>query len=93
MYAGRIVEQAETQELFANPLHPYTRGLMASVPKPGAEGGRRLRTIPGSVPRLHELPTGCKFITRCDIKTGKCDYEPQLVQVKPGHLVRCWEAK
>jgi peptide/nickel transport system ATP-binding protein len=93
MYAGRIVEQAETRELFANPQHPYTRGLMASIPKPGEEGRKRLRTIAGSVPRLHDLPAGCKFITRCDIKTGKCGTEPQLVEIKPGHLVRCWEAK
>jgi peptide/nickel transport system ATP-binding protein len=92
MYAGRIVEQAETRELFADPLHPYTRGLMASVPKPGMEGRKRLRTIAGSVPRLHELPAGCKFITRCEITTGRCETEPQLIEAKPGHLVRCWEA-
>jgi peptide/nickel transport system ATP-binding protein len=93
MYAGRIVEQAETLELFADPRHPYTRGLMASIPKPGEEGRKRLRTIAGSVPRLHDLPQGCKFITRCDIKTAQCETEPQLVEVKSGHLVRCWEAK
>jgi len=93
MYAGRIVEQAETGELFANPQHPYTRGLMASIPKPGEEGRGRLRTIPGSVPRLHDLPKGCAFSPRCDMKTGKCESEPELVEVKPGHLVRCWEAK
>jgi oligopeptide/dipeptide ABC transporter ATP-binding protein len=93
MYAGRIVEQAETKELFANPQHPYTRGLMASIPKPGEEGRRRLRTIPGTVPRLYDLPKACTFLPRCDIKTGKCEVEPGLVEVKPGHLVRCWEAK
>jgi oligopeptide/dipeptide ABC transporter ATP-binding protein len=89
MYAGRIVEQAGTAELFADPRHPYTRGLIASVPRPGAEG--RLRTVAGSVPRLHDLPQGCKFITRCEIKTGRCEQEPQLVEIKPGHLVRCWD--
>jgi oligopeptide/dipeptide ABC transporter ATP-binding protein len=93
MYAGRIVEQAETKELFANPQHPYTRGLMASIPRPGEEGRTRLRTIPGSVPRLHDLPKGCTFAPRCDIKTGRCEQEPELVEVKKGHLVRCWEAK
>jgi peptide/nickel transport system ATP-binding protein/oligopeptide transport system ATP-binding protein len=93
MYAGRIVEQAETLELFANPQHPYTRGLMASIPKPGEEGRKRLKTIAGSVPRLHDLPKGCKFITRCDIKTAQCEAEPQLIEVTPGHLVRCWNAK
>jgi len=93
MYAGRIVEQAETKELFANPQHPYTRGLMASVPRPGEEGRTRLRTIAGTVPRLHELPAGCRFAPRCDIKTARCEVEPELVEVRPGHLVRCWEAK
>ncbi len=89
MYAGRIVEQAETRELFADPRHPYTRGLIASVPRPG-QGRERLLTIAGSVPRLSDLPAGCKFITRCELKTGKCEAEPQLVEVKPGHWVRCW---
>ncbi len=93
MYAGRIVEQAETKELFANPQHPYTRGLMASIPKPGEDARKRLRTIPGTVPRLSDLPKACTFLPRCDIKTGKCETEPALVEVKPGHLVRCWEAK
>jgi oligopeptide/dipeptide ABC transporter ATP-binding protein len=93
MYAGRIVEQAGTVELFANPLHPYTRGLMASIPRPGETRKRRLRTIAGTVPRLHDLPAGCKFSPRCEIKTIRCTAEPELVEVKPGHLVRCWEAK
>jgi oligopeptide/dipeptide ABC transporter ATP-binding protein len=93
MYAGRIVEQAETLELFANPQHPYTRGLMASIPKPGEKGRGRLSTIPGSVPRLHDLPKGCTFSPRCDIRTKQCEQAPELVAVKPGHLVRCWEAK
>ena len=90
MYAGRIVEQAATAELFATPLHPYTRGLMASIPKPGESRRARLRTIPGSVPRLSDLPQGCTFSPRCDIKTGQCEAEPGLVEVKPGHFVRCW---
>jgi oligopeptide/dipeptide ABC transporter ATP-binding protein len=93
MYAGRIVEQAGTKVLFADPLHPYTRGLMASVPRPGEEGRTRLRTITGTVPRLLDLPAGCKFAPRCDIKTMRCEVEPELVEVRPGHLVRCWEAK
>ena len=93
MYAGRIVEQATTAELFANPLHPYTRGLMASLPKPGEDRRTRLRTIPGTVPRLSDLPAGCKFAPRCDIKTERSNVEPDLVEIRPGHLVRCWEAK
>jgi peptide/nickel transport system ATP-binding protein len=93
MYAGRIVEQAETGELFMNPQHPYTRGLMASIPKPEEKGHHRLRTIAGSVPRLIDLPKECSFAPRCDIKTAQCESAPELIEVKPGHLVRCWEAK
>lgn len=92
MYAGRIVEQAETLELFAHPLHPYTRGLMASVPKPSETRRQRLRTIPGTVPRLSDLPAECTFAPRCDIRTRQCDVEPGLTEIRPGHLVRCWEA-
>ena len=93
MYAGKIVEQAGIVELFKHPLHPYTRGLMASIPKPGQTGRVRLKTIPGSVPRLDDLPEGCKFAPRCDIKTASCEVDPDLLEVAPGHLVRCWEAK
>ena len=90
MYAGRIVEQAETRELFSDPLHPYTRGLMASIPRPGDSRRGRLRTIAGTVPRLSDLPKGCTFSPRCDIRIDQCDTEPDLVEVKPGHKVRCW---
>jgi oligopeptide/dipeptide ABC transporter ATP-binding protein len=93
MYAGRIVEQTDTRELFANPQHPYTRGLMASIPRPLSAGKTRLKTIPGTVPRLYDLPKGCMFSPRCGIKTAQCVVEPELVEVKPGHLVRCWEAR
>lgn len=93
MYAGRIVEQADTRELFADPQHPYTRGLMASIPRPVEAGKTRLKTIPGTVPRLYDLPKGCSFSPRCELKTAQCAVEPELVEVKPGHLVRCWEAR
>jgi peptide/nickel transport system ATP-binding protein len=93
MYAGRIVEQAETPELFRDPLHPYTRGLMASIPRPGDSRRGRLRTIPGTVPRLSDLPQGCTFAPRCDIKIDRCAAEPELVEVRPGHWARCWKAE
>jgi oligopeptide/dipeptide ABC transporter ATP-binding protein len=93
MYAGRIVEQAETVELFANPMHPYTRGLMDSIPKPDEARKTRLRTIAGIVPRLHDLPAGCKFVQRCEVKSKRCETEPALVEVKAGHLLRCWKAE
>jgi peptide/nickel transport system ATP-binding protein len=92
MYAGRIVEKADTAALFAEPLHPYTRGLMASIPRPGESRRSRLRTIPGSVPRLADLPQGCTFSPRCDIRFERCSTEPELVEIRPGHLVRCWKA-
>jgi oligopeptide/dipeptide ABC transporter ATP-binding protein len=92
MYAGRIVEKADTAALFAEPLHPYTRGLMASIPRPGESRRARLRTIPGSVPKLSDLPQGCTFAPRCDIRIDQCNTEPDLVEVRPGHLVRCWKA-
>ncbi len=92
MYAGRIVEQADTGALFAWPLHPYTRGLLASIPRPGETKRTRLRTVAGSVPRLSELPKGCAFMPRCDLADGRCETGPDLVEVAPGHKVRCWKA-
>jgi len=93
MYAGRIVEQSDTAGLFSAPLHPYTQGLMDSIPKPGEGRRTRLRTIPGSVPRLSDLPTGCTFAPRCGIRGDECVVEPELIELRPGHKVRCWKAK
>ncbi|MBI5190619.1 MAG: ABC transporter ATP-binding protein [Nitrospirae bacterium] len=92
MYAGRVVEYANTDDIFYDPLHPYTEGLLASLPKPG-EKVRRLKAIPGMVPKLTELPTGCKFLPRCPY--GRHEYghkEPELFEVKPEHFVRCFRA-
>jgi oligopeptide/dipeptide ABC transporter ATP-binding protein len=94
MYAGRIVEQADVKILFASPLHPYTQGLIASIPVLGRVK-ERLEVIPGSVPNLINLPPGCKFAARCQARLeynlGICDrIEPDLVTVNPGHSVRCW---
>ncbi len=92
MYASRIVEVAETPRLFAEPLHPYTRGLLKSLPRFGFSD-KRLPTIPGSVPEPLHFPTGCKFHPRCP--TGKTDkrcqsIEPELREVQPGRCVACW---
>lgn len=95
MYAGRIVEYAETSELFARPLHPYTKGLLNSIPRFEEKGGKlkRLYGIPGMVPRLLDLPRGCKFSPRCPIAVDRCRMEePQLVELFKGHKVRCWLA-
>jgi peptide/nickel transport system ATP-binding protein len=93
MYAGRIVEWADTPGLFREPLHPYTRGLLASLPRPGEMKRSRLRTIPGTVPQLTEFPEGCRFSPRCGLRGEECAREPELVEAGPGHFVRCWKAK
>ncbi len=94
MYAGRIVEQADVNTIFENPLHPYTRGLLASIPVMGVVK-ERLDTIPGSVPNLINLPPGCKFAPRCKARMEHnlqicTEREPDLIEVEPGHKVRCW---
>jgi len=89
MYGGKLQELGPVGEIFRNPRHPYTQGLLASLPT--TEGGKhdRLRTIPGNVPGIHDLPVGCKFLTRCPERFDRCDVEPDLLEVSPGHMVRC----
>jgi len=94
MYAGEIVEQAEVNLLFDEPLHPYTQGLIGSIPVLG-EIKERLDVIPGSVPNLVNLPPGCRFAPRCQARlkyacTICAEVKPELEEVKPGHHVRCW---
>ncbi|MCF7796409.1 MAG: ABC transporter ATP-binding protein [Lentisphaeria bacterium] len=90
MYGGKIQEVAEVKELFDNPLHPYTKGLLGSIPRPELQKKARLEAIRGMVPNILNLPEGCKFCTRCDVKIDKCDtVDPDLVEVTPGHSVRC----
>ncbi len=92
MYAGRIVEEGDVRTIFRNPRHPYTKGLLGSIP--GAPGARDadglLRTIPGSVPSLRDLPGGCAFAPRCDHVEPACrEREPDLEAIAPGHSARC----
>jgi oligopeptide/dipeptide ABC transporter ATP-binding protein len=89
MYGGKIQEIAPVRNLFRTPLHPYTRGLLASLPRVDGQKVRRLQAIPGSVPDIHSLPAGCKFSTRCADRFDRCDLEPALVEVAPRHWVRC----
>jgi len=90
MYGGKIQEVAPVKELFKNPQHPYTRGLLASLPTVDGERQRRLTTIPGSVPSILDLPDGCKFVTRCTERLERCALiEPELIEASPGHWVRC----
>ncbi|MBI3620714.1 MAG: ABC transporter ATP-binding protein [Nitrospirae bacterium] len=95
MYAGRIVEQAPTARLFTEPLHPYTQGLIQSLPHRAARDRRqRLTAIPGSVPRLEQLPSGCAFHPRCTVAIGRCAAEePALKPLAPAHQARCWVAE
>ena len=89
MYAGNVVELAELRELFANPLHPYTQGLMAAVPRPD-RSSVKLESIKGSVPDLIYPPTGCRFHPRCPKAFANCSStKPPLIAVKKGHEVEC----
>jgi peptide/nickel transport system ATP-binding protein/oligopeptide transport system ATP-binding protein len=93
MYTGQIVEYASVENLFATPLHPYTVGLMESIPKMDAPWGRdvHLKVIPGAVPSLDDLPKGCTFQDRCAHKMQICrEEEPQLKEYMPKHRVHCW---
>jgi len=91
MYAGRIVEQAPTTELFTNPKHPYTQGLLASIPRLGKKQDR-LHVITGSVPNPLALPPGCAFRPRCPVKAPHSESEiPALKAVGAEHLVACWQ--
>ncbi|GAB4449134.1 MAG: ABC transporter ATP-binding protein [Anaerolineales bacterium] len=94
MYAGEIVEQTDVYRLFDEPLHPYTQGLIGSIPVLG-EVKERLEVIPGSVPNLINLPPGCRFAPRCQARLkynlAICtERKPELEEVKTGHKVRCW---
>jgi len=92
MYAGQIVEQADTGVLLADPRHPYTLGLIASIPRMGAKREALLQVIPGTVPPLYHLPAGCRFQDRCPYRMPLCgEREPALQAVAEGHLVRCWK--
>ena len=93
MYAGRVVEQASSEELFAHPLHPYTRGLIATIPDPDHRAAR-LPVIAGSVPGSFSQMTGCRFAERCELARDRCRVlEPELVELTPGHRVACFEAR
>jgi len=90
MYAGKIVEEAPVGQLFNHPTHPYTQGLIASVPKLGS-GVKVLPSIPGSVPDLASMPKGCRFAPRCKYATAKChEQEPELAVVGEDQRCRCW---
>jgi peptide/nickel transport system ATP-binding protein len=93
MYAGKVVEEASVKNLFKEPLHPYTQGLLRSIPRIdlAATKKQRLEAIPGVVPSLLNLPKGCRFTPRCPHAMPVCsEQEPVLKEVRPGHKVSCW---
>jgi len=106
MYAGKKVEEADVEELFDAPLHPYTHGLLASIPHlaiiggesvgaaAGALNGGRLKEIPGLVPALTNLPPGCSFAPRCAFADERCrSFYPPYEQKRPGHWAACWHSE
>ncbi|MBA7617310.1 Oligopeptide transport ATP-binding protein OppD [subsurface metagenome] len=94
MYAGKIIEEAPTRTIFKTPLHPYSQGLLQSMPRLGDKvrlGRVRLEEIPGVVPSLYELPAGCRFSTRCSHAMEICrKEEPDLEEIDQRHFCRCW---
>jgi peptide/nickel transport system ATP-binding protein len=94
MYAGRVVERGHTEQVFYNPQHPYTWGLMGSIPRLDRPKPERLYSIPGSPPSLIHVPSGCAFRSRCAHAFERCSTDPPLVEHvdEPGHQDRCWLA-
>lgn len=92
MYAGAVVEDAPARDLFAAPRHPYTQGLLASIPRPGRRVGEKLVPIPGSVPALSAMPPGCAFAPRCPLSDEQCGQPVALQPVAPAHQVACIKA-
>jgi peptide/nickel transport system ATP-binding protein len=94
MYAGQFVEEADVFTLFARPKHPYTQGLLASIPNVSDDRRQRLASIPGSVPVISQMPAGCRFHPRCPYATEQCRQEPPpLIPAGEHHRVRCWLAQ
>lgn len=89
MYAGKIVEEGSVQQIFKNPQHPYTKGLLNSLPKLTGERSR-LTPIDGNVPSLRNMPEGCRFAPRCKHATEQCKQNPEFHEIESGHRSRCW---
>jgi peptide/nickel transport system ATP-binding protein len=92
MYAGKVMEIAETKDLFDQPFHPYSKGLLESVPRMDGERGVPLKSISGSIPRLNEVPAGCRFSPRCPFATERCHHEEPVLETRGNRQVACWHA-
>lgn len=91
MYLGQIVEEADVDDLFSRPLHPYTRGLMKSIPQMDGDRSQKLHVIEGTVPSLDQIPQGCRFATRCPYADAQCrEKVPELKPYQNSQKVRCW---
>jgi oligopeptide/dipeptide ABC transporter ATP-binding protein len=91
MYAGQVVEYCDVNATFKRPLHPYTAGLQASLPKLGTRQ-EKLRVIPGNVPNPLRFPAGCRFHPRCPVMQDRCLKDPPVLTFDADHLSRCWRA-
>ena len=90
MYLGKLVEVASSEEIFHNPLHPYTKALLSAIPMPDPDAHRERMPLTGEIPTAISPPSGCRFSTRCPLVEPRCaESEPQLVEVNPGHFVAC----
>ncbi len=91
MYLGQVIEEADVITLFKKPLHPYTKGLLKSVPQLDGDRSKKLNVIKGVVPSLQNVPTGCRFAPRCEFATNKCcEQAPELIELDHGQKIRCW---
>jgi peptide/nickel transport system ATP-binding protein len=94
MYLGQVIEEADVDTLFFNPLHPYTKGLLKSIPQLEGDRSKKLHVIKGMVPSLTKIPNGCRFAPRCAYADNLCTQKlPELEEVKDGQKVRCWHYK
>jgi oligopeptide transport system ATP-binding protein len=92
MYAGSLIETGPVKEIYGNPHHPYTVGLLGSLPRPDQKQGEELFSIRGEPPDLVGLPEGCPFVPRCDYAVERCRHEPPALEMmEPGHTVACWK--
>lgn len=94
MYLGQVIEEADVKSIFCQPYHPYTRGLLKSIPQLNGNRKKELHVIKGKVPTLYQVPKGCRFAPRCQFASEKCkELMPGLVEAKDGRMVRCWHYK
>jgi peptide/nickel transport system ATP-binding protein len=94
MYLGQVIEEADVQSLFESPLHPYTQGLIKSIPQLSGDRSAKLHVIEGKVPTLHQIPKGCRFAPRCEFASPLCEEQmPDLVENESGRKIRCWHYK